>query len=404
MELEKFYGHDKKITRFDARLTDLEDKFYAGEGCYPDRVFSSPGRAEILGNHTDHNHGKVLVAAISCDILAAVKKRDDGRIKISSDGFAPFELNADDTGAKECERGTSKALTRGVAAAIKSKGFVIGGFTAYLSSDVFRGAGVSSSAAYEVLIAEIFNRLYLDGALNAIDKAVISQYAENVYFGKPCGLLDQSGIALGGLSSLDFRVPTSPGHETLAMPDGYTLVITNTGGDHASLTSHYAAIREEMESVAAYFGKSVLREVDENDFYAHIGSVAEKTSGRAVLRAMHFYDENKRVDKAVAALKNNDTAEFLKAVNESGLSSLIRLQNCAVPGDTSQRVVLGIELSREIISNGAVRVHGGGFAGSILAIVADEEVPSYETKMCEVFGKENVFIASVRSVGTSEML
>jgi galactokinase len=240
--------------------------------------------------------------------------------------------------------------------------------------------------------------------LTSVEKAIISQYSENVYFGKPCGLLDQSGIAIGSLSKLDFETPTNPTIEKFDMPKGYTLVITNTGGDHASLTAHYAAIRSEMEQVANVFGKKVLREVSKNEFYDNVATVRAKTSDRAVLRAMHFYEENARVTKATQALKNNDVQEFLNAVNESGLSSLIRLQNCCVPGELSQPVIMGIELSRSIIKDGAVRVHGGGFAGSILAIINETERENYVTKMSEVFGKENVFTAHVRPTGTAKMV
>lgn len=404
MKLSDYYGAGVDTKAATERIEKLKNTFEKFEKHAPEHIFSSSGRAEVLGNHTDHNHGLVLVAAISCDILAAVSKRDDGIIKICSEGYAPFTVDVNDVEVKAKEKGTSVALTRGVVAGIKNRGLSAGGFTAYLNSTVFGGAGVSSSAAYEVLIAEILNALYLGGKLNAVDKAVISQYAENVYFGKPCGLLDQSGIAIGSLSKLDFLVPTEPEIEKLSMIDGYALVITNTGGSHAALTEHYAAIRSEMEAVAAYFGKKVLRDVPEEEFYAKIKDVSEKISGRAALRAMHFYDENKRVIKAADALKNGDKAGFLAAVNGSGLSSLVRLQNCLVPGETEQRVVLGIELSREIIKDGAVRVHGGGFAGSILAIVADGEVGNYTAKMAEVFGKENVFTARVRPLGTAELI
>ena len=345
----------------------------------------------------------MLVAAISCDIVAAVKKTDDGIVKICSEGYCPIKFNVNDTSLRENEKGTSTALARGVAEAIKKRGFKIGGFTAYLTSNVFKGAGVSSSAAFEVLVAEIFNDLYLDGKLSAVEKAVISQYSENVYFGKPCGLLDQSGIAIGALSYLDFETPTSPEIAKYDMLKGYTLVITNTGGDHASLTSHYAAIRSEMESVASVFGKKVLREVDYQDFLQNIDLVRSKTSDRAILRAMHFFEENVRVEKACEALKHGNAKDFLAAVNESGLSSLIRLQNCSVPGDVCQPVVAGIELSRSIIKDGAVRVHGGGFAGSILAIVNDDEKDDYVSVMQKVFGEENVFAAHVRPAGAQKM-
>ena len=403
MNFHNYYGDGFDVEELKPRLAKLLNAFRNNEGFDADYLFSSPGRAEIFGNQTDHNHGKVLVASISCDIVAAVKKTDNGIIKICSEGYSPITFSVDNTTLKENEKGTSTALARGVAEAIKNRGFAIGGFTAYLTSNVFKGAGVSSSAAFEVLVAEIFNDLYLDGKLTAVEKAIISQYSENVYFGKPCGLLDQSGIAIGSLSFLDFENPTSPEIAKYDMLKGYALVITNTGGDHASLTSHYAAIRSEMEAVAKVFGKKVLREVDYQDFLQNIDKVKTSVSDRAVLRAMHFYEENVRVENACKALKDGNAQEFLKAVNESGLSSLVRLQNCCVPGEVSQPVILGIELSRSIIKNGAVRVHGGGFAGSILAIVSVEERENYVEKMQRVFGKDNVFTAFVRPTGTQKM-
>lgn len=403
MNFFNYYGEGFDIDYFKPRLEKLLNAFRSNEGVDADYLFSSPGRAEILGNHTDHNHGFVLVASISCDILASVKKTDTNIVKICSEGYAPIVVNLNETNIVPCEKGSSAALVRGVANALKEKGYTLGGFTAYLTSNIFKGAGVSSSAAFEVLVAEIFNSLYLDGKLSAVEKAIVSQYAENLYFGKPCGLLDQSGIAIGSLSKLDFFTPTNPIISKYDMPKGYSLVITNTGGDHASLTSHYAAIRTEMESVAKVFGKNVLREISEEEFYSEIKTVRQKTSDRAVLRAMHFYDENKRVINACNALEKQDVKGFLDAVNGSGLSSLIRLQNCFVPAEVSQPVVTGIEVSRNIINDGAVRVHGGGFAGSILAILNQNEKENYCKKMSEIFGAENVFTAYVRPTGTAKM-
>ena len=404
MNYTSYYGAHVNETAAAARIEKLKQAFFKGENTACESIFSSPGRAEILGNHTDHNHGLVIVAAISCDILAAVKKREDNTVRICSDGYAPIVIDLNDTERKPKETGTSAALTRGVAHALIEKGYRIGGFTAYLTSNVFKGAGVSSSAAYEVLIAEIFNRYYLDGALTPFDKAVAAQYAENVYFGKPCGLLDQSGIAIGSLVKIDFKDPSSPATEQLGGIEGYNLIITNTGGNHAALTPHYAAIRSEMEAVASFFGKKVLRDVPYSEFYAGIAAVADKLGGRAVLRALHFYEENERVEIAAKALLNRDYSSFLAAVDGSGISSETRLQNCMVPGETEQRVMLGLEVSRRILKNGAVRVHGGGFAGSILAVVPEKETLSYEKEMETVFGKTNVFRADVRPFGTAEML
>ena len=399
MDLSLLYGKSFNKEQAVLRIENLKQEFLKGEGFLPTHLFSSSGRAEILGNHTDHNHGLVMVSAISCDILAVVKKTSDNVIKICAGDYPAVAVDISNLEPIKSELGSSNALVRGVCKKITENGYKINGFTAYTTSNIFKGAGVSSSAAFEVLVCEILNTLYLNGALSEIDKAVISQYAENVYFGKPCGLLDQSGISIGSLVKIDFENPSLPNVEKLSLPDGYTLVITNTGGNHAELTEHYAAIRKEMEEVSNFFGEKVLREVDKEDFIKNLPSLKRRFSGRAILRAMHFFNENQRVLNAQNALKENNVKEFLKAVNESGLSSLTLLQNCLVPGDVMQPVVLGIEVSREIIRDGAVRVHGGGFAGSILAIVNDKEVKSYVSVMKKLFGDKNVFEAQVRKLG-----
>ena len=399
MNLTDFYGKNYDKSK-DARAEKLIEVFGKKIGQAPQYLFSSPGRAEILGNHTDHNHGKVMVAAINCDILCCVSPAEDGKIVFCSEGFAPIETNVDDTAVNKKEYGTSLALVKGVTAKLKELGYKIGGFTACATSNIFRGAGVSSSAAFEVLICEIYNTLYLDGKLTPMDKAIVSQFAENVYFGKPCGLLDQSGIAIGSLCKLDFKVPTEPETEKLLPPEGYTLVLTNTGGDHATLTEHYAAIRTEMESVAEFFGKKVLRDVNYSDFLNAVPELKKHFSSRAILRASHFFNENERVDRAAKALKSNDIKGFLAEVSASGESSLYVLQNCCVPGSTDQPVVLAIEYSKLIVKDGAFRVHGGGFAGSILGFVCNAEVENYVAAMKKAFGEENVFTANVRQCGT----
>ncbi len=401
MDLRLLYGENCKIEEKVERIERLKKIFVENENFEPTHLFSSSGRAEILGNHTDHNNGLVMVASISCDVIAVVSKRNDKIVKICSEGYPPVEIDLNDLSVRESEKGKSDALARGVADGICKKGYEIGGFTAYTSSNIFKGAGVSSSAAFEVLVAEIFNTLYLHGKLSDIDRAVISQYAENVYFGKPCGLLDQSGISIGSLVKLDFQEPKNPIVKKLQAPSGYTLVITNTGGNHATLTEHYAAIRSEMEEVASFFGKKVLREVPKKDFEKMLPTLKRRFSGRAILRALHFYNENDRVIKAQNCLLSGDVQGFLDAVNESGKSSLALLQNCYVPGDVKQPVVLGVELSRNFIKDGAVRVHGGGFAGSILAFVNDKEVKNYTAFMKKLFGENNVFEASIRPVGTT---
>ncbi len=401
MRLQDLYGEGADSRAFRKRADALSALFAKEFGCAPQRWYSSSGRAEIVGNHTDHNHGKVIVAAIGCDILAAVKKREDDTVCIRSEGFPPVRFSLTQLNVVPAEYGKSVALARGVAKALCDRGYTLGGFDAVTESTIFRGAGVSSSAAFEVLVCEIFNDLYLGGKLGKVDKAIVSQFAENVYFGKPCGLLDQTGIALGGINEVDFCDPASPVIENLAPPAGYTLVITNTGGSHAALTEHYAAIKTEMRQVAAFFGKEVLREVPYDVFFGAVASMrAAGISERAILRAFHFFEENERVDAAARALKTGDVPAFLAAVGASGVSSLNCLQNCYVPGSSEQPVTLALHMSERIIRDGAVRVHGGGFAGTVLAYLNENEAASYAAQMGKVFGEENVFTAPVRLYGT----
>lgn len=399
MVLSELYGSTANAKAFEKRVAAISAKFQEAFGSEPTDWFSSSGRAEIVGNHTDHNHGKVIVAAIGCDILAAVKKRDDDAVIVHSMGFAPSKVSLRDLNERKADYGKSVALVRGVCKAIAERGYSFGGFEAVTESTVFRGAGVSSSAAFEVLVAQIVNQLYLGGALDAIDLASVSQYAENVHFGKPCGLLDQTGIAQGGINKVDFCDPSKPVVEHLLPPKGYSLVITNTGGSHAQLTGHYAAIKEEMLAVAAALGVSVLREAPYEKFFEAIPQLRKTLSDRAILRAFHFYEENDRVDAAAKALKEGDTSGFLAAVSASGASSLRCLQNCFVPGSVEQPISLAVHMSERIIRDGAVRVHGGGFAGTILAYLADGEVPGYVAQMQKVFGEQNVFATSVRLPG-----
>ncbi len=398
MNYALYYGENADIEAIEQRYRALEDRF-SESGVFPEAFYSSSGRAEVLGNHTDHQCGKVLVSAISCDVAAAVGRRNDGMVEICSEGFAPIRFSLKDTAMRARERGKSIAMARGVANAIQARGWKVGGFTAYTDSTVFRGAGVSSSAAFEVLLVEIFNDLYLEGRLSKVEKAAIGQFAEDRFFGKPCGLLDQSGVAYGGLNLIDFEPPKAPKSEQLAIPKGYSLVITNTGGSHAELTEHYAAIKKEMKEVASCFGKEVLRQVPFEKFFDAIPLLRKKVSERAILRAFHFYDENERVERAAKALKFGNTSEFLSAVNESGESSLTLLQNAFVPGSTSQPIVLGLRMSKTLIRDGAVRLHGGGFAGTIIAILSDAEEANYVARMSGVFGAENVFPAKIRPVG-----
>ncbi len=379
------------------RRSKLERFFSASCGLKAERWFSSPGRAEIVGNHTDHNGGKVLVSAISCDILCAAARRTDGMVEIVAEDFNPISFSVRDLEVREREKGKSVALARGVLNYLKRAGYSFGGFSAATHSTIFRGAGVSSSAAFEVLTAEIVNALYLGGALTPVQKALAGQYAENKYFGKPCGLLDQMGVALGGLNKIDFygegaieRVPPLP---------GYQIVMTNTGGSHAELTSHYADIRREMGEVAAFFGKSLLREITAEQLQDALPQIRRNVSDRAILRAFHFFAENERVDRAASALVRGDRADFFAQINKSGESSLGVLQNCYVPGEISQPVALALQLSSRLIKDGAFRMQGGGFTGTVLAFCKEGSERAYGAEMARVFGKENVYYTQWRDIG-----
>lgn len=405
MDYRGLYGLEKE-REAEARFRSVQEGYAALRGGPPEKFFSSPGRTEIIGNHTDHNGGKVIVAAIDCDILAAVGRREDGVVEICSKGFRPVRFRLSDTSPRRAEAGRSASLARGVAEGIRRRGYRVGkmgGFSAYTESTVFRGAGVSSSAAFEILVAEIFNVLFLDGALSPVDKAEIGHFAENVCFGKPCGLLDQSGVAFGGLNKMDFSDPAKPLVSPLPPLNGYSLVLVNAGGSHSALTKYYADIRREMEETAAFFGKRILREVREEEFLDALPALKGRVSERAILRAAHFFAENRRTDGAADALLRGDVSAFLRLLRESGESSQKYLQNCFVPGSDVQPVNLALWLSSRLLKEGGYRLHGGGFAGTILACVREEEREGYVREMSRVLGKENVFRARVRDSGTAEV-
>ena len=363
-------------------------------------MFSSPGRIEIAGNHTDHNRGKVLCAAITIDTLAAVTANNDMVINILSEGYPPVSVDITDLEVKETEKGTSEALVRGVARGMADRGYKIGGFSASTVTDVFKGAGVSSSAAFEVLVAEIINELYNQGKVSKMEKAIISQFAENNFFGKPSGLMDQSAISLGGISFIDFREPSSPVVEKVKWVfEDVAVVIVNCGGDHCNLTPEYASIRQEMEQVAKIFSKNTLRDVAEKNFYDNINILREKVSGRAILRAIHFFDENKRVERMVKAIKEGNKDKVFELINESGDSSYKLLQNCYVASDKEQSIPLALALSQKHPASLARRVHGGGFAGTILNFVKENNKEDFAQYMGKIFGKNNVYILDIREDG-----
>ena len=353
--------------------------------------FSAPGRVEISGNHTDHQHGCVLAAAIDMETCADVTLNGNGVIRVFSEGFAPCEISLDALSAVEKEKNTTAALVRGVAAAFAGRGCRLEGFDAHVNSTVLPGSGLSSSAAFEVLMGRIINGLFFENRLSPVEIARIGQYAENVYFGKPSGLMDQTASSVGGLVFIDFADPADPEVERVPFDFsncGYTICTVDSGANHADLTHEYAAIPAELKKLCAVFGKEYLRDVDEAEFYGRI-ACARKTAGdRAVLRAIHIFDENRRVRAQVEALKRGDFDAFLRGVMESGLSSLLYLQNITPTGESAhQDMAFTLAICSKILNGkGAVRVHGGGFAGTALAFVPDEELESFETQVNRVLG------------------
>ena len=372
------------------------------------RLFSAPGRTEVGGNHTDHNHGRVLAAGINLDAIAVAAKNDENIVRVKSRGYKMDVCDITDLEIKEDEKGHSPALVRGMCAGFLKYGYKIGGFDAVTMSSVLSGSGLSSSAAYEVLVGTMLNYLYNDGQVDAITIAKIAQYAENVYFDKPCGLMDQMACSVGGFVTIDFNNPAEPIVNEVKFDfasSGHSLCIVDTKGSHSDLTDDYAAIRGEMEAVAAVFGKKVLREVDEEEFKKNIPAIREKTGDRAVIRAMHFFADNDRVLKEVDALKNGDFETFKSYILESGDSSYKYNQNVfSVKKPLEQPVSLALAVSESILKGkGAWRVHGGGFAGTIQAFVPNEILADYKNAMEGIFGEGSCYVLIIRPVGGVEV-
>lgn len=391
-----------------ARYAALREAFAAAFGRSEGiRFFSAPGRSEIGGNHTDHQHGCVLACAVTLDLAAAVTARDDQQICICSEGYDPIRLDANQTEPNPQEKNTSVALVRGILAGLRQRGWRTGGFDACVESDVPKGSGLSSSAAYSILIASIISGLYNDGTISPLDQALASKLAENVYFGKPSGLMDQLACATGGFAAIDFADPEQPVVERIDCDlerMGYAICIVNPGGSHANLTPEYAAIPEEMYAVAHALGKQVLREVPEEQFYAEIASLRQKTGDRAVLRAMHYFAENIRAQQQAAALKQGDMEQFRQLMRQSGSSSFEQLQNVC-PADAGERsLALALALSERMIGeSGAWRVHGGGFAGTMQALVPLDRAQAYTEMMERVFGEGCCYRLRVRPIGGCEV-
>lgn len=392
------------IELFNTRRKEVESKFFAKFNSEVKDFFSSSGRIELLGNHTDHNNGLVLVSAVSLDILAGVKINDGNIIKIFSEGFPLISIDINDLRLNKNEIGKSSAIVKGVLQGFKDRGYKIGAFSCYEISNIYKGAGISSSAAYELLICQILNHYYNDEKIDRVEMAKIAQFSEVEFFGKPCGLLDQMGISLGGINMIDFKSTKNPiiNHVELDLPD-YDVVLVNTGDDHTSLTKYYAEIKDEMAAIAKHFNKNVLREVNEKDFYDSLPTLKEKYGGRAILRAMHYFDENTRVEKAYNSILNKDIKTLLQCINESGESSYKLLQNCYYANDINQGIPLALAISKRTIKDGACRVHGGGFAGTILAIVNKTESDNYIRLMRQVFGENNCNKVELRKLGVTKL-
>ena len=386
----------------------LDAGFTAAFGGTPDRYFSAPGRTEIGGNHTDHQRGRVLAAAVNLDTRAAVRVNGSSTIRILSKGYPMCQVDLDNLTPVESEINSTPALVRGVAARFTQLGCKVEGFDAYCESTVLPGSGLSSSAAYEVLIGTIVNGLFFDGKVSQPEIAQIGQYAENVFFGKPCGLMDQMASAVGNLVTIDFFDKDNPVIEPVAFDFascGHALCIIDSGADHADLTDEYAAVPGEIKAVAAYFGKEVLTQIDEADFYGAIPALRKACGDRAVMRAIHFYQENARVPKQVAALKSGDFDAFLTLVKQSGYSSYMYLQNVIPAGyKQHQDVAVSLALCEHYLNGrGAYRVHGGGFAGTVQAFVPFDILDSFVAGIDGVLGEGACHVLSIRPQGGVEM-
>lgn len=366
-------------------------------------LVSAPGRSEIGGNHTDHNRGKVLAAAINLDSLCAVSKRDDHAARVFSDGYEPFTVDLNELEPRSDERGTSQALVRGVAARMKELGYPIGGFDAVVNSTVASGSGLSSSASFEVMLCAAIDALYGSFSIDAETRAQIAQYAENRYFGKPSGLLDQMASSVGGLTYIDFK-----GDKACVKPlsydfaaKGIALVVVSTGASHDDLTADYAAIPMEMAQVAAFFGEKVLRRVRPDQFWQSIPQLRAQVSDRAILRATHYFRENDRVTDEVEALKKDDLNAFLQLIIESGRSSYMLLQNVYAKPE-SQELSLALLMAQSILEGkGAWRVHGGGFAGTTLNFVPQADLTCFIKRMEAVFGRHSCTVLDIRPEGAT---
>ena len=367
-------------------------------------IFSAPGRTEICGNHTDHQHGAVVAAAVNLETVANVTLNGTDVIRVESEGYAPVTIDLKDLSIHEEEKNSTAAIIRGVAAAFAERGAALQGFDAKVRSTVLPGSGLSSSAAFEVLIGTIINNLFFEGKCSAVEIAQIGQWAENVYFGKPCGLMDQTASSVGNMVFIDFADPKAPVVERIDFDfaaAGHALCIIDSGADHADLTDEYAAIPGELKKLCAHFGKEVLRDIPEEEFFAAIPALRKEVCDRAILRAIHFYQENKRVFRMVEALKTNDFDAFLSILKESGRSSWMYLQNITPAGAVEQQAV-GVALAlcdTLLAGRGGFRVHGGGFAGTVQAFVPVDMLDNFKTRIEAVLGEGSCHVLQIRPEG-----
>lgn len=403
-KLLDIYVDKSKIPYQKKRYVDAIKRFESIFGEKDIAVYSAPGRSEIGGNHTDHQRGEVLVASVNVDAIAVVHKTEDNIVKVVSDGYNGITVSLDDLEKKDSEEGTTTALIKGVLYGVQEKGYQIGGFEAFITSEVLIGAGLSSSAAFETVIGSVLSGLYNGMQIPAVEIAIIGQYAENVFFGKPCGLMDQMASSVGNLVHIDFADEKKPVIDKVNCDFGkfgYSLCITDTKSSHADCTPEYAAVPREMKAAASVFGKEVLRDVSKEDVLANIGKIRKDCGDRVALRAIHFVEENERVQRETNALKNSDFLVFLDEVKASGDSSFKYLQNVYMNKDIEhQNVSVALALSDVFLSkNGVSRVHGGGFAGTIQAFVKNEAVAEYQKVMNDNFGEGACNVYQVRKYG-----
>ena len=403
-----YHGDASAAERFVAAIRAFEKQYGAGREIF---LFSVPGRSEIAGNHTDHNHGCVLAGAIDRDVIAVVAKSENGVIRVQSEGYREITVPCDRAADPKCFDGfCSTALVAGMAGGFMKEGYAVGGFDAYTTTRVLKGSGLSSSAAFEVLIGTILNHLYNDGRIPAPEIAKLAQYSENVYFGKPCGLMDQMACAVGGFVFIDFADPKTPVIEPIDFSlteAGYALAIVNTGGSHSDLNDDYASVPSEMKQVAAYFGREVLRGITEGELLANAAVLRRAVGDRALLRAIHFVRENERVLSQTAALREGRIGDFLAGEIASGRSSFEYLQNVYPNKNVAEQgLSLALAVSEGALAarGGAWRVHGGGFAGTVQAFVRREDAESYAALVDSVFGKGACMLLSIRTEGATRIL